>query len=290
MKITCTVDNAVDPHSSFWGEHGVAFLIESDGARVLFDTGASGTVLLHNLEAQDIALDSIVAVVLSHAHPDHTGGLPALLERVPGLPVYAHSDLGRERFSGRAQADAPHRFTYAEKAPLRFPYVRKGLPVDVDVLRQQADLHLSDAPQEVAPGIWTSGEISERPEPEGRSPHHVVREGERWVPDPYRDDMAVILEAPPGLVLVCGCCHAGLLNTLSHVRRVFERDPVVIIGGMHLVSAGYAHLRQLTEALKRLGPPALYPNHCTGQAAYVALAQAFGGRVAPCPAGTVLEF
>jgi len=283
MKITCVVDNAVDPHSSFWGEHGLAFLIESDGARVLFDTGASGTVLLHNLEAQKIALDSIVGVVLSHAHPDHTGGLPALLEHVPDLPVYAHCDLGRERFSRRSGR-------MEVKAPLRFPYIRKGLPVDLEVLRQQADLHLSDAPQEIVAGVWTSGEISERPEPEGRSPHHFVREGERWVPDPYRDDMAMILDDPQGLVLVCGCCHAGLLNTLSHVRRVFGRDPVVVVGGTHLVSADGSHLRRLIEALKRLGPPALYPNHCTGQAAYVALAQAFGDRVAPCPAGTVLEF
>jgi len=299
MRITCVVDNAVDPQSSFWGEHGLAFLIESEGKRVLFDTGASGTVLLHNLEAQKVALGSIVGVALSHAHPDHTGGLPALLERVPGLPVYAHSDLGRERFSrraGRMRAKAPlptaprSAFPYTRKVPLRFPYTRKGLPVDVEVLRQQADLHLSDVPQEIVPGVWTSGEISERPEPEGRSPHHFVRDGERWVPDPYRDDMAMVLDSSQGLVLVCGCCHAGLLNMLSHVRRVFGRDPVVVAGGTHLVSADEAHLRHLIKTLKRLGPPALYLNHCTGQAAYVALAQAFGDQVAPCPAGTVLEF
>jgi len=267
MKLTCLVDNAVQPHSASWGEHGLAFLIESEEGWLLFDTGASGAVLLHNLEVAEVAPRSISALVLSHSHWDHTGGLSALLERVPGLPIYAHPDLVRERFSrrgGEVQA--------------------KGLPLALEALR------LSAAPQEVLPGIWTTGEISERPEPEGRSPHHFVRDGEGWAPDPYRDDMSLVLEGSQGLVLICGCCHAGLLNTLLHVRRAFGRDPVAVLGGTHLISADERHLRRLVEVLRRLGPPALYLNHCTGQAAYVVLAQAFGDRVAPCPAGTVLEF
>jgi 7,8-dihydropterin-6-yl-methyl-4-(beta-D-ribofuranosyl)aminobenzene 5'-phosphate synthase len=273
MKLTCLVDNAVHPGSDFRGEHGLAFLVESAEGRVLFDTGASGAVLLHNMEVGGVALDSIAAVVLSHAHTDHTGGLPALLEQRLGLPIYAHADLLRERFSERG-------------GQMR----ARGVPLDPEALRQRADLRLSDAPLEILPGIWTTGEISERPEPEGRSPHHFVRDGANWVPDPYRDDMALVLDTSRGLVLVCGCCHAGLLNTLSHVRRTFGRDPVAVIGGTHLVSADEAHLRRLVEVLRCLGPPALYLNHCTGQAAYVALAQAFEDRVAPCPAGTVLEF
>jgi len=273
MKITCLVDNAVQPHSAFWGEHGLAFLIESEGRRVLFDTGASGAVLLHNLGVMGITPESIPAVTLSHAHPDHTGGLPAFLGHRPGLPIYAHPDLLRERFTrreGRVEA--------------------KGLPLTPEVLRQRADLRLSAEPQMILSGIWTIGEVSERPEPEGRSPHHLVRQGDGWSPDPYQDDMALVLESSQGLVLVCGCCHAGLLNTLSHVRRTFGQEPVAVAGGMHLVNVNKTHMRRLVEVLQQLGPPALYPNHCTGQAAYVALAQAFGDRVAPCPAGTVLEF
>lgn len=273
MKLTCLVDNAVSPHTALRGEHGLAFLIESEEGRVLFDTGASGAVLLYNMEIAQVALNSVTALALSHAHPDHSGGLPDLLERRPGLPIYAHPGILRARFS---EKDGQMR--------------AKGLPLDVEVLRQQADLHLSDAPQEILTGIWTTGEISERPEPEGRSPHHYVRDGERWVPDPYRDDMGLVLETVRGLLLVCGCCHAGLLNTLSHVRRAFGEDPVAVVGGTHLISADEAHMCRLSEVLKRLGPPQLYLNHCTGQAAYVALAGAFGDRVAPCPAGTILEF
>ena len=78
MKVQCLVDNSVRPSSAFWGEHGLAFLIDADdGRRLLFDTGASGAVLLHNLESAGVDIGTIDAVVLSHSHPDHTGGLPS---------------------------------------------------------------------------------------------------------------------------------------------------------------------------------------------------------------------
>lgn len=272
IKITCLVDNAVRHATPFWGEHGFAVLIEVPGGRVLFDTGTSGTVLLHNLEIAKVAPESISALALSHSHPDHTGGLAALLERRPRLPIYAHPDLPRERFS---------RWEGEVKA--------KSLPMSLETLHQQAELRLSAARQTILPGIWTTGEISERAEPEGRSPHHVVRQGDGWVPDPYRDDMSLVLEGAEGLILVCGCCHAGLLNTLLHVQRTFGQFPVAVIGGTHLANADEEHMCHLVKTLRQMGPPALYPNHCTGQAAYVTLVQAFGDRVAPCPAGTALE-
>lgn len=273
MKITCLVDNSVQAGSTFWGEHGLSFLIEAQGKHLLFDTGASGTVLVHNLQELNIQPGGMAALALSHAHYDHTGGLRAFLEIQPWLPLYAHPDLLRERFSRRPQK-----------------VKSVGLRLAEGTLSRLTDLRLSVAAQQILPGVWTTGEIAERLEPEGRSPYHVVRQGEGWSPDPYRDDMALVLEAPAGLALVCGCCHAGLLNTLAHVRRAFGQHPIAVIGGTHLVSAEADHMRRLVELLAGLGPPALYLNHCTGQAAYVALAQAFGKRVAPCPAGTVLEF
>jgi len=273
IKITCLVDNAVEPGSLFWGEHGLAFLIESKDGRLLFDTGASGTVLLHNMQSAGIDPQSVSALAISHAHYDHTGGLPAILELRPGLPLYANADLLRERFArrnGRIES--------------------RGLPHTPAELQPRADLRLSTEPQEILTGVWTTGEIAQRPQPEGRSPYHVVRQGEVWAPDPYQDDMALVLENPAGLVLVCGCCHAGLLNTLAHVRRAFGQDPVAVVGGTHLVSADADHLHRLMKELGRLGAPALYLNHCTGLAAYLALALAFGEQVRPCPAGAVLEF
>lgn len=280
MRVTCVVDDAVCDHSPFWGEHGLAFLIETESGRVLFDTGQSGTVLLHNLELLGIEPKAINALAISHAHYDHTGGLPALLDRrsvgdlrPTGIPFHAHPDLFHERFSRREGA-----------------IKSVGLPLEREALEQRLTLQLSAEPTEILPGVWTTGEITDRAEPEGRSAHHLVRGMEGWEPDPYRDDMALVLETGSGLVVLCGCCHAGLLNTLAHVRRTFGTDITTVAGGTHLLHADGAHLRHVIKVLRDLGMPRLYLNHCTGQRAYVTLAQAFGEKVAPCPAGTRLSF
>ena len=273
MKGTCVVDNTVCDHSTFWGEHGLAFLVEAKGGHVLFDTGRSGTVLLHNLELLDIEPEAINALAISHAHYDHTGGLPALLNRVTGISLYAHPDLFRERFSRREES-----------------LKSVGLSLEREALAQRVTFRLNAEPMEILPGVWTTGEITNRTEPEGRSAHHLVRGLKDWEPDPYRDDMALVLETGKGLVVLCGCCHAGLLNTLAHVRCTFGVDITVVAGGTHLLQADEAHLRRVIEVLRELGLPRLYLNHCTGQRAYVTLAQAFGEVVAPCPVGTTFEF
>jgi 7,8-dihydropterin-6-yl-methyl-4-(beta-D-ribofuranosyl)aminobenzene 5'-phosphate synthase len=280
-KITCVVDNAVQPRSPFWGEHGLAFRIEVDQACALFDTGRSGSVLLHNLELLGECPPGASTLILSHAHTDHSGGLVALLSQKPGLPVYASPDVFRPRYMLQAGE-----------------YRSIGLPLIQDQLTHLADLHLSDAPAEVLPGLWSTGEIRERPEPEGRSPQHFVPDGYDWQPDPYRDDMSLVLERREGLVVICGCCHAGLLNTLAHVRRTFQHPIVAVLGGTHLMDADEVYLHHIVGELRdRYGSPRMYLNHCTGERAYVALVNALprrgpigGDRVHPCPAGTMLTF
>jgi len=276
MDVTCVVDDAVQRSSRFWGEHGLAFLIETEAGRVLFDTGQSGTVLLHNLELLGADPATIDALAISHAHHDHTGGLSVLLERaLPATPLYAHPDLFRERFSRR------------EGEPRNV-----GLSLTREELAARFTLNLSSVPQEIIPGVWTTGEISERPDPEGRSIYHLVRDGDTLVADPYRDDMALVLEIGDRLAVLCGCCHAGLLNTLAHVQRVFERPIVTIAGGLHLTSATEDDLRRIGKVLAEIeSAPRVYPNHCTGEAAFVTLTLTLGSSVVrPCPAGTALEF
>lgn len=279
MKVICVVDNTAGG-GSFWGEHGLAFLIETEnGSRVLFDTGQSGTVLLHNLAEFRIDPREINVLALSHAHQDHTGGLEALLEQSPGLPLHAHPDLFCGRFARR-------RFARHGKEVDSI-----GLPLTQEALAARAELRLSAEPTEVASGVWTTGEITSHPEPEGRSDRHLVREGEGWVPDSYRDDLSLVLHTGRGLVLLCGCCHAGLLNTLLHVRRTFGDAIVAVAGGTHLGDADEAYLEHVATVLRQeYGSPRLYLNHCTGELARFALATAFGKGVRSCPAGTVLNF
>lgn len=292
MKLTSLVDNAVLPYTPFWGEHGLSVLVDTPEGCVLFDTGASGTVLLHNLEAAEVDPASIRALALSHGHRDHTGGLAAFLGRHPGLPVYAHPDVLRERFSRR---DAELR---AVGMPVyRFPDAREeegmrsiGVTIPPEDLRRRADLRLSTAPQEILPGVWTTGEVTGRTEPEGRSPYHFVRGETGWEPDPYRDDLSLVLETHWGLVLLCGCCHAGLLNTLAHVERVFGRPVVAIFGGTHLISADADHLERVRQKLQTLSLRRVSPSHCTGERAFHFLLQALGPEVVrPFPAGAQVD-
>jgi 7,8-dihydropterin-6-yl-methyl-4-(beta-D-ribofuranosyl)aminobenzene 5'-phosphate synthase len=276
VRITCVVDDAVQRSSPLWGEHGVAFLIESPAGRLLFDTGQSGTVLLHNLELLDVAPETIDAPAISHAHYDHTGGLSALLDKIrPGTPLYANPDLFRERYSQR-------------EGKLE----SMGLSTSQKTLAAHFALSLDAAPQEILPGVWTTGEIAERPDPHGSSDYHLMREGESLVADEYRDDLALAVQAGERLVLLCGCCHAGLLNTLSHVERSFEHPISVIAGGLHLSSASPDELLRTANLLSvRPALQHVYPNHCSGEAAFVILTQILRtGVVRPCPAGTILTF
>jgi 7,8-dihydropterin-6-yl-methyl-4-(beta-D-ribofuranosyl)aminobenzene 5'-phosphate synthase len=276
MRVICLVDNGVQRRSALWGEHGLSFLIETEGHRLLFDTGQSGTVLLHNQGLLEVDPATIGAVAISHAHYDHTGGLPTLLKQLrTGTPLYASPDLFRERFSQR-------------EGKLQ----EIGLPMARAELAGQVRLESSTMPLELLPGVWTTGEISERPEPQGSSDHHLMREGDSLVADAYRDDMALVLDRGDRLVLLCGCCHAGLLNTLAHVEHAFGKPIEAIAGGLHLTGASNEHLQHIGEVLTAI--PTLrqvYPNHCTGETAFVTLTQILGPAVVrPCPAGTMLEF
>ena len=275
MKLTCLVDNAVQPSSGFWGEHGLAYLVETAGQQILFETGQSGTVLLHNLNLLGIDPATIDAVAISHAHYDHTGGLPALVPLLrPGIPLFANADLFRARFS---QRDGPPK-------PIGVPLSRKELA-------GRFTLKLSAAPQEIVPGVWTTGAITDRPEFQGSSKTLLMVEGDELVADAYRDDMALVLVTGDRLVLLCGCCHAGLLNTLAHVERLFPQPVTQMIGGLHLAGVAEGDLQRTCARLAAM--PALtrvYPGHCTGEAAFLALTQSLGTAVVRSgPAGTVIE-
>jgi len=275
IKLSCIVENCAMRGSALWGEHGTAFLVESSAGSLLFDTGQSGTVLLHNAEVMGLQLDQVDALALSHAHYDHTGGLSHFLAHCqPGLPLFASPDLFRPRFSRRG----------AETTSI-------GLALTQESIARQAALRLSAEPVEIFPGVWTTGEIRHRTETEGRSSQHGVFVAGEWQPDPYQDDLSLVIDAPQGLVLVCGCCHAGLLNTLAQVRRIFGMKIAALIGGTHLVSASSKDIGGAIDQLKTLdqdGMLQLYLNHCTGEQAFLAMAQAFVGRVRSFPAGASL--
>lgn len=168
-----------------------------------------------------------------------------------------------------------------------------GLRVSQDNLAKHTLLKLSAEPYRILPGVWTTGEITERMEFEGRSSHHYIKADEGWQPDPYWDDMALVLEAKPGLIVICGYCHSGLLNTLMHVHRIFNQKIAAIVGGTHLANVDADTLKHTINILRATSTGCwsyLYLKHCKGNSVLVALSQAFGKNAHQYPAGTVLMF
>lgn len=169
VELTWVVDDVAA--APLLAEHGFALWIEAPSGRVLLDTGGSGRVLLHNLEVLGLDPSRLDAVILSHAHDDHTGGLVSLLGALrSGAAIHAHPSLFTERYSTKSGA--------AEA---------RGMRLAREELSAQVDLRLSAAPVEVVPGVWTTGEIGQRAHPEGRSRHHFVERDGRLVADPYED-------------------------------------------------------------------------------------------------------
>ena len=274
IKITCVVDDISKRNSDFWSEHGLSFWIETKHGNVLFDTGQTASVLGHNMALLAVNPQSLSAVALSHAHYDHTGGLAYVLSKNKNLKIYAHSDIFQPRYSLREGE-----------------YKSIGMSISPEELSHNGKLILSDKPNEIIPNLWTTGEISARPEPEGRSAHHFIRVDNRWIPDPYMDDLSLVLQTEEGLVVICGCCHAGLLNTLFHVKRTFKSPIIAVLGGTHLVTADDEYIDHVIDVLNnRFEHIRLYPNHCTGKHTYERLSNAFGDRVKAYPAGTSMSF
>jgi 7,8-dihydropterin-6-yl-methyl-4-(beta-D-ribofuranosyl)aminobenzene 5'-phosphate synthase len=274
IKIICVVNDTVNQSMGLQSEHGLSFWIETDQGSILFDTGRTGAVFSHNLSISGLSIPDIRALALSHAHNDHTGGVERLLGENPGIPVYGHTDIFRPRYNFR---NGKYQFV--------------GFPSAGERLAKQADLHLSDTPVEIIPGVWTTGEIIERPEPEGRSAQHYIKTEDGWQSDRYKDDLSLIVDKREGLAVVCGCCHAGILNTLFHVERMFKRPIITVIGGIHLMSAEESYIDHVINVIKdRFGDTSFYLNHCTGDKALKRLMSVLGNGIKPCPAGTVINF
>lgn len=274
LRITVLCDNSVGPISGTLGEHGFASLVEADGmAPLLFDTG-QGLTLLHNARRMGKDLSRVEKVVLSHGHFDHTGGLMPLLEGCGPKEVYAHRGIFAPR----------HRVKdTGESYPISIPHDRAALE------RAGATFKLSSSFREILPGISLSGEVPRvTPFEKGDQGLFCDCRGEEI--DGTPDDQSLVIETERGLVILLGCCHAGLINTLEHtVCQTGRRDIHAVVGGSHLGFCGREQLDRTVQTLRHMGIRKLALSHCTGFAVSARLSREMAKEFQLAMVGYTLE-
>jgi len=277
IKIVTLSDNTASMRPGILAEHGFSAYLEAEGKRLIFDTGLSISAV-HNADLLDINLTS-VPIALSHGHYDHTGGLANILTTAGPRRVFCHPDVfapkygdihGMFRFIGISQSKA-------------------------DLECMGASFDISRDARQIIDGIWLTGEIPRITEFEKPEDYLLVMDPERRV-DPLLDDQALVLDIKKGLLIILGCAHSGMINTIEHARNITGIDKIAgIIGGTHLgfpggdKTAGKTRIDKTIQALKSYDLGLLAVSHCTGQEAAAQLYAEFGDRFVFNNAGTVIE-
>lgn len=272
IKLTTLAENTAS--YGFLGEWGLSILIEADGTRVLMDTGL-GFSPVHNAQLMGIDLTTIDRIALSHGHADHTGGLRDVLKLKGDVEIVAHPDMWDSK--------------YAQRGPDSFQYI--GVPFAREELESRgARFNLAKEPVYITEHIMTSGEIPMDSGYEDIDKFLFVKKDGALHPDPLADDLALIINADFGLVVILGCGHRGVVNTLRQAQKITGKEMIyAVIGGIHLFRASDEQIEMTIAELQGMGIQKLGVSHCTGFKASARLAQEFPGVFFQNNAGTRIE-
>ncbi|MFC1965138.1 MBL fold metallo-hydrolase [Chloroflexota bacterium] len=261
MKIEITTLSENTAGNRALAEYGLSMLVEADGQKVLFDTGLSFSTV-YNASLMGVDLTTVDRIVLSHGHLDHTGGLRGVLKRTGQVKVIAHPAIWEKKYSC---------WQGGEERYAGVPFIREELE------SLGASFTLSKEPVKLSANMMTTGEIPMLTDYEVGDPDLYVREGGQQRHDGMADDLALIIDTEFGLVVILGCAHRGIVNTLHHARELTGKELIyAVIGGTHLLVASEERLGKTVAALLEMGVQRLGVSHCTGFTASMRLAREFG--------------
>jgi 7,8-dihydropterin-6-yl-methyl-4-(beta-D-ribofuranosyl)aminobenzene 5'-phosphate synthase len=262
MKLTVLIDNNTFIDRYFLGEPGISFFIEADETRILFDCGYSDA-FLQNARKMRIDLLCLDYLVFSHGHADHTWGVDALIRE----------------FMDAFLLNLPHRKPTVVAHPKTFlstiydDAIEIGAVISEEKLKHQFELKLSRKPLKLTERLTFLGEIPRKNDFESHLP--LGRKEGESEDDFIPDDTALVYQTDEGLVIITGCAHAGICNTIEHARRVCSENRIVdIIGGLHLLNPSKKQIDGTVRYLKDLNLKHLHACHCTDLASKMVLASA----------------
>ena len=234
MQLTILSEaKAMDGFSS---EHGLSFLLEEDGKKILFDTGASD-VFTENAHRLGIDLKEVDSIVLSHGHWDHGNGL----QHISGKPLMCHPLCFQKRYRKLGEENI-------------------GLALERDKLEERFEVKTSREPVQLSEHLWFLGEVPRLNDFEAKTTKYLLEDGS---PDFIMDDSGLAVITEKGLLVISGCAHSGICNMLEHAKKVTGMDRVeAVIGGFHLKVVNQ-QTRQTVQWMKDAGIPQLFPSHCT---------------------------
>lgn len=276
--ISIIAEDTVAFDTPFWGRFGLSMLLElsseTSEKQILYDTSTAAAPILHNLNILGKSLGGVSAIFLSHCHYDHTDGLAGILDAL-GRPIsiVAHPEIFRPCFEINPDGIRHIGIVGQSRSELE----EKG-----------AVFTLTKQPLNLMTGVTTTGEIERLTAFEELEDLYTIINGD-VVQDHERDDMSVILNFPEGLVIVTGCCHAGIVNTMEHAKKISGVDKVyAVVGGLHFTDASEEKVEKSIEALREVDW--VFAGHCTGFDGIRRMADVLGERLAVFHTGSEIRF
>ncbi|MDY6791299.1 MAG: MBL fold metallo-hydrolase [Thermodesulfobacteriota bacterium] len=278
VRLTTLCDNLVGS-IGFIGEWGFSILVECGEEKILLDTGMTGSVV-YNAVNNGIDLNQITRIVISHGHLDHTGGLRNLLQVMrKNVEIIIHPEAWAKKYATRPET------TGSQVHFIGIPFVKAELE------NLGASFTLSREPVWINDHIVTTGEVPMKTSFESIDNNLFVKTEEKLKQDKVLDDQALIINTLKGLIVVLGCGHHGMINTLMHAQEITGVKKILaVLGGTHLFRSDSYQINQSIAKLQEFKVEKIGVSHCTGMPAAMALMNHFGNRFFFNHVGKVTEF